>query len=267
MGNAAGITSEVSKDQAKHLSGSLWNEDLWQQVAGEREVISSAEWIEAVKRAQKVMEPDPASRVKWYRKVKKAIGKGSFGVVDLVMGKDKKLYVMKTVKITGPKTSASGQVREAINEANMLMTLNHPNIVEFREAFTAGTDLFIVMAYCESGDLKKRINKAHESGKLFKQSLVMDWFVQMAQGLHYLHAQHIMHRDLKPQNIFLTQNNRIVKIGDFGVTQQMDDTFKMAISMVGTPYYMSPELATNTPYTQKADVWCVGAWVGAWNRA
>ena len=254
MGNAAGIQNEVSRERAQQLAASLWDEELWRQVAGDREVISASEWIEAVNRAEAASENNPGARFKWYAKVKR-IGKGSFGVVDLVKGKDKRLYVMKIVLRTGPKTSASGQVREAVNEANMLKTLNHPNIVEFKEAFNEGRHICIVMAYCESGDLKQRIKKAQKSGKYFKQSLVMDWFVQMAQGLHYLHAQHIMHRDLKPQNIFLTKNNRIVKIGDFGVTQRLDETLQEALTTVGTPYYMSPELATNAPYTQKSDVW------------
>eukprot|EP00750_Incisomonas_marina_P029895 INCI7240.4.p1 GENE.INCI7240.4~~INCI7240.4.p1 ORF type:complete len:445 (-),score=89.95 INCI7240.4:1836-3170(-) len=257
MGNAAGFAaqSEVSKEMAQRLAASLWDEELWRKVAGDREVISAAEWLETVKQAQENAEQ--GAHFEWYRKVKR-IGKGSFGVVDLVKGKDNKLYVMKIVLRTGPKTSASGQVREAVNEANMLKTLNHPNIVEFKEAFNEGGHICIVMAYCESGDLKQRIKKAKKSNKNFKQALVMDWFVQMAQGLHYLHAQHIMHRDLKPQNIFLTKNNRIVKIGDFGVTQRLDGTLEEALTTVGTPYYMSPELATNAPYTQKSDVWALG---------
>ncbi len=245
----------MSKEKAQALAASLWDEELWNQVAGTREEISAAEWIEAVKKAEAAAEAAPGARFKWYAKVKR-IGKGAFGVVDLVKGKDKRLYVMKIVLRTGPKVSASGQVREAVNEANILKTLNHPNIVEFKEVFNEGRHICIVMAYCESGDLKQRIKKAQKSGKYFKQNLVMDWFVQMAQGLHYLHAQHIMHRDLKPQNIFLTKNNRIVKIGDFGVTQKVDWTLHEAQTMVGTPYYMSPELATNAPYTQKSDVWC-----------
>lgn len=257
MGNAAGISSEVSKEKAQSLAASLWDEEMWNKVAGDRDVITVAEWFEAVKEAELNQQATPGARFKWYAKVKR-IGKGSFGVVDLVKGQDRRLYVMKIILRTGPKTSASGAIRTDIDEANLLKTLSHPNIVEFKEAFTEGRHLCIIMAYCESGDLKQRIKMAQKSGKLFKQSLVMDWFVQMAQGLEYLHKQHIMHRDLKPQNVFLTKSNRIVKIGDFGVTSKLDGTYMEAVTIVGTPYYMSPELATNEPYTQKNDVWALG---------
>jgi serine/threonine protein kinase len=64
---------------------------------------------------------------------------------------------------------------------------------------------------------------------------------------------------LKPQYIFLTQKNKIVKIGDFGVTQQLSGTLIEAQTTVGTPYYMSPELITGKSYTQKNDVWAIGA--------
>lgn len=257
MGNAAGILTEVSKEKAQALAASLWDEELWNKVAGERDEITVEEWFKAVKDAEANQQSSLGTRFRWYAKVKR-IGKGSFGVVDLVKGQDRRLYVMKIILQTKPKTSPSGAIRSDIDEANVLKTLSHPNIVEFKEAFTEGRHLCIIMAYCESGDLKQRIKMAQKSGKLFKQSLVMDWFVQMAQGLEYLHKLHIMHRDLKPQNIFLTSGNRIVKIGDFGVTSKMEGTRAMAETVVGTPYYMSPELATNEPYSQKNDVWALG---------
>jgi len=255
MGNAVGINTDVTKERAQELAGANWDEDEWNRVAGDRSAITAVEWHAVAQQAESQPEVTQ-DRFRWYAKVKR-IGQGSYGVVDLVKGKDKRLYVMKIVARTAPQESASGQIREAVNEANMLKALNHPNIVEYKEAFNKGRHICIVMAYCESGDLKMRIKKARKSEKFFKQSLVMDWFVQMLQGLHYLHAQHIMHRDLKPQNIFLTKNNRIVKIGDFGVTQRLDGTLQEAYTRVGTPYYMSPELATNNPYTQKSDVWFV----------
>ena len=253
MGNAVGINTDVTKERAQELAGANWDEDEWNRVAGDRSAITAVEWHAVAQQAESQPEVTQ-DRFRWYAKVKR-IGQGSYGVVDLVKGKDKRLYVMKIVARTAPQESASGQIREAVNEANMLKALNHPNIVEYKEAFNKGRHICIVMAYCESGDLKMRIKKARKSEKFFKQSLVMDWFVQMLQGLHYLHAQHIMHRDLKPQNIFLTKNNRIVKIGDFGVTQRLDGTLQEAYTRVGTPYYMSPELARNEQYSFQSDVW------------
>ncbi len=197
------------------------------------------------------------SRIKFYKRIKR-IGKGSYGVVDLVKGRDSKLYVMKIVQNSGPKKTKGGHIQEALKEVEMLSTLDHPNIVDFKEHFVEGKYLCIVMDYCESGDLKARIKRALARGKFFKEATIMDWFVQMALALHYMHSRHIMHRDIKPQNVFLTQSNKIVKLGDFGVTRELNATLALAQTQVGTPYYMSPELAHNKPYTMKSDVWALG---------
>ena len=144
----------------------------------------------------------------------------------------------------------------------MLQTLRHPNIVEFHEAFVESRYLCLVMAYCRSGDLKGRVKRAKSRNKLFKEQTIMDWFVQMCFGLNYMHKKHIMHRDLKPQNVFLTENNKIVKLGDFGVTRELNSTQALAKTQVGTPYYMSPELARNEQYSFQSDVWVrTGAFV------
>eukprot|EP00941_MAST-03F_sp_MAST-3F-sp1_P003718 g3718.t1 len=196
-----------------------------------------------------------------YRRLKR-IGKGSFGVVDLIKDvSSSKLYVMKTVSATGPDVEGARKAhREALHEAKMLSRLSHPNIVEFVEAFTVkkGTRLCIVMAYCESGDLGMRLKSAREKRQLFSELQLMEWFIQMVLAIHYLHENHVLHRDLKPHNIFLTENNKVVKVGDFGVTRSLESTIAMAQTQVGTPYYMSPELARNKPYNAKADVWALG---------
>ncbi len=70
----------------------------------------------------------------------------------------------------------------------------------------------------------------------------MEWFVQMAMALAYLHDQRILHRDIKPHNVFLTNHGRVVKVGDFGVTRILDHTHSMAKTTIGTPYYVSPEI-------------------------
>ena len=66
----------------------------------------------------------------------------------------------------------------------------------------------------------------------------------------YLHEQHILHRDLKTQNIFLTKTN-IIKVGDLGIARVLENQNDMASTLIGTPYYMSPELFSNKPYNHK----------------
>ncbi len=91
----------------------------------------------------------------------------------------------------------------------------------------------------------------------FPESLILDWFTQICLALKHVHDRKIIHRDLKAQNIFLTRNN-IVKLGDFGIARFLNCTVENAKTMVGTPYYLSPEIIENQPYNFKSDIWSLG---------
>ncbi len=85
----------------------------------------------------------------------------------------------------------------------------------------------------------------------------MNWFLQICMALEYVHGRKILHRDLKSQNIFLTANNTI-KLGDFGISKVLENTCDQALTVQGTPYYMSPEICQSKPYTYTSDVWALG---------
>ena len=75
--------------------------------------------------------------------------------------------------------------------------------------------------------------------------------------MKHCHDRKILHRDLKAQNIFLTKNG-IVKLGDFGIAKVLSSTVEKAVTVVGTPYYLSPEIIQNSPYNFKSDIWSLG---------
>ena len=85
----------------------------------------------------------------------------------------------------------------------------------------------------------------------------MNWFIQLAMALEYIHGRKVLHRDIKVSNIFLTGNNT-VKLGDFGISKVLETTQEQAQTVVGTPYYMSPEVCESKPYTHKSDIWALG---------
>ncbi|NXY21463.1 NEK4 kinase, partial [Atrichornis clamosus] len=187
----------------------------------------------------------------------RAVGKGSYGEVSLARHRqDRKQYVIKKLNL---KSASSRERRAAEQEAQLLSQLRHPNIVTYRESWQ-GDDghLYIVMGFCEGGDLYHKLKE--QKGKLLPENQVVEWFVQIAMALQYLHEKHILHRDLKTQNIFLTRTN-IIKVGDLGIARVLENQYDMASTLIGTPYYMSPELFSNKPYNYKSDVWALGCCV------
>merc|ERR1719181_118156 len=86
----------------------------------------------------------------------------------------------------------------------------------------------------------------------------MNYFVQVLQALQCIHYERILHRDLKTSNLFLMKSKSVVKLGDFGISRVLEGSIEAAITVVGTPYYMSPEVCENKPYTFKSDVWSLG---------
>lgn len=93
------------------------------------------------------------------------------------------------------------------------------------------------------------IKHQKEIGELFSEKQIMFWFIQMLLAVGYLHQLRIIHRDIKPGNIFLTVNKKVIKIGDFGVTRQLGSSTDFAKTVIGTPLYMAPEIIQNKPYT------------------
>ncbi|XP_023791270.1 serine/threonine-protein kinase Nek4 isoform X2 [Cyanistes caeruleus] len=187
----------------------------------------------------------------------RAVGKGSYGEVSLARHRqDRKQYVIKKLNL---RSASSCERRAAEQEAQLLSQLRHPNIVTYRESWQ-GDDghLYIVMGFCEGGDLYHKLKE--QKGKLLPENQVVEWFVQIAMALQYLHEKHILHRDLKTQNIFLTRTN-IIKVGDLGIARVLENQYDMANTLIGTPYYMSPELFSNKPYNYKSDVWALGCCV------
>ncbi|KAL3663151.1 hypothetical protein V7S43_011562 [Phytophthora oleae] len=199
----------------------------------------------------------------------KCIGRGSYGSAYLVRVRGQHdRFVVKKIPM---ELLSAKEKDQSFREVELLAKLKHPNVVEYRENFVLDNVLHIVMAYCDGGDLADKIkeqqsireeivspdNDPTDSRGYFPISQVLDWFVQMAMAIKYLHGQRVLHRDLKTSNVFLTTEN-VVKLGDFGIAKTLDSTLDQAKTVVGTPYYMSPEVCESKPYSYASDVWSLG---------
>ncbi|XP_014733875.1 PREDICTED: serine/threonine-protein kinase Nek11 isoform X2 [Sturnus vulgaris] len=189
--------------------------------------------------------------------IQRKLGNGSFGNVYLVNDRKAKqgeeLKVLKEISVGNLKPN---ETVEANLEAQLLSKLDHPAIVKFYASFVERDSFCIITEYCEGGDLDFKIQEYKGSGKMFTQSQVIDWFIQLLLGVNYMHDRRILHRDLKAKNIFLKDN--LLKIGDFGVSCLLMGSCDLATTFTGTPYYMSPEVLKHQGYNTKSDIWSLG---------
>lgn len=184
------------------------------------------------------------------------LGEGSFGKAFLVESlKTRELLVLKQMDLSRMSSSEKAQI---IRESKILEAMKHPNIINFREVYrTKRGKLCIVMDFAENGDLSARIAESKRKNALLPEKQVLDWFTQICLALKHVHDRKILHRDLKCSNIFLTKDNTI-KLGDFGIARVLSNTREKAKTMVGTPYYLSPEIIENKPYDFSSDIWSLG---------
>ncbi|CAD8178420.1 unnamed protein product [Paramecium pentaurelia] len=175
------------------------------------------------------------------------IGKGSYGVIYKVKIRSQ-IQVLKEISL---KNLSLKQQNEAYREAQIMHTLNHPNIVSYYNSQLRKDKLNIFMEFCED-DLYNYICRNPSP----TENQVWQWTIQLLEGVEYLHSQKIMHRDIKPNNILMKSN--VLKISDLGVSKSLISTQQLQTTKVGTPLYLAPELIRNRPYDSKIDIWALG---------
>lgn len=183
----------------------------------------------------------------------RTLGRGAFGEAVLYRKtEDNVLVVVKEVNLS--RASEKERI-DAEKEVDILSLLNHTNIVTYFNHYIDGTSLLIEMEYCNGGTLNDKIYSQKE---LFAEEIVIWYFFQICSGMSHIHECGIVHRDIKTLNIFLTKTG-LVKLGDFGIATVLKGSREyMAESVVGTPYYMSPEIVQGQKYNQKSDMWALG---------
>eukprot|EP00742_Colponemidia_sp_Colp-10_P008843 GILJ01009603.1.p1 GENE.GILJ01009603.1~~GILJ01009603.1.p1 ORF type:complete len:597 (+),score=75.73 GILJ01009603.1:27-1817(+) len=187
--------------------------------------------------------------------VKELIGKGHYSEVYRAIAKeDNSNVALKRVQIFD-MDSASRKLCQT--EAYLLQTFDHPNIIKYVETFVEQNELFIVMEFAQGGDLSQLIAAKRQGGTYFDEREIWKFFYDICGGLKYMHSLRVMHRDIKPANVYIDQRG-VLKLGDLGLARYFSALSEQAFSMVGTPYYMSPEMVNGQPYSFNSDLWSLG---------
>ena len=188
--------------------------------------------------------------IEWngYNINRKYIGKGSFAKVYYGINiKTKQEVAIKKISYNGLTEKMKSKT---LLEINILKNTDHPNIVKLYEYKFEENYLFLILEYCNNGDLFDWINKTKQCEETFNV------IKQILEGMNYLHQNKIIHRDIKPQNILL--HNSIIKICDFGFSQYFNNQLSLFRTVCGTPLYMSPEIINLQDYTIKSEIWSLG---------
>ena len=190
------------------------------------------------------------------------IGEGSYGRVYEALDEDRgQLIAVKIIDKNNLNTinnsnNNSQSLSSIEGEIEILSKLNHKNIVKYYDSSQSKNHLKIFFEYCECGSIAKMLSNY----KSFNEKIIRKYTKEMLEGLEYLHAHSIIHRDIKGANI-LVDRNGICKLSDFGGAKIIKEDFEKTSTMRGTPNWMAPEVIKYNENTRFSDIWSVGCTV------
>ncbi|CAL8315310.1 unnamed protein product [Lota lota] len=179
------------------------------------------------------------------------IGEGSTGVVCIARERHSGRQV--AVKMMDLRKQ---QRRELLfNEVVIMRDYRHQNVVQMFRSALVEEELWVIMEYLQGGALTNVVNETR-----LNEEQIATVCEAVLQALSYLHSQGVIHRDIKSDSILLALDGR-VKLSDFGFCAQISQDIPRRKSLVGTPYWMAPEVVSKTPYGPEVDVWSLGIMV------
>ncbi|XP_075611751.1 serine/threonine-protein kinase PAK 6 isoform X2 [Balearica regulorum gibbericeps] len=216
------------------------------QLASEDPVVVTHEQFKAALRMV-VDQGDPRTLLENYVK----IGEGSTGIVCIAREKHSGRQV--AVKMMDLRKQ---QRRELLfNEVVIMRDYQHVNVVEMYKSYLVGEELWVLMEFLQGGALTDIVSQIR-----LNEEQIATVCESVLQALSYLHSQGVIHRDIKSDSILLTLDGR-VKLSDFGFCAQISKDVPKRKSLVGTPYWMAPEVIARIPYTTEVDIWSLGIMV------
>jgi len=201
---------------------------------------------------EKDEEEGSRDRLAKYKRLEK-IGEGTYGVV--FKAKDKTRNILVALKKIRLDSQDEGTPSTAVREVSILKQLQHPNIVQLYDVIHTESDLTLVFEYLDQ-DLKNYLDACGDKG--IDAYTVKSFLYQLLLGIAHCHKHHILHRDLKPQNLLINMEGEL-KLADFGLARGFGIPVKKLTHEVVTLWYRPPDvLLGSTTYSTPIDIWGVG---------
>ena len=182
---------------------------------------------------------------------KDIIGKGGFCKVYKALYKStNKYYALKIIDKNSIENEE--QMKNLLNELNIMLKLNHPNLLKLISHFEDNENIYIILPLASNGQLYDLI---HKNKKSTKYEILKKYLYQCIEAIEYLHKNKIIHRDIKPENILIDKNDNL-KLCDFGWSKEIN--IGKRSTFCGTVEYMAPEIIDNENYDFSVDIWSLG---------
>ncbi|KNE68374.1 CAMK protein kinase [Allomyces macrogynus ATCC 38327] len=187
------------------------------------------------------------------------LGKGAFGTVRLVTDRaTREVFACKTIH---KKMRGGASMDQIAREVEIMKRIRHRHVVQLREVYETPQKIYIVMEYCNGGELVKKVQLTNS----IEEKDIKLVIKRLASVIGYLHDHGIVHRDIKPENILLSTSDPNdpynIKVSDFGLAA-FTGGGKLMENVCGTPTYMAPEVVAGLGYSQQCDIWSIGIMCG-----
>jgi serum/glucocorticoid-regulated kinase 2 len=183
--------------------------------------------------------------------VSKEIGSGSYGTVFKVVEKSSgQVFAMKSLSKAYLKRKE--MLKYAVSEIKIMRKLVYPFVLNLKTAFENSTNLYMILEFCDGGDLEVLLEKSRIPIGVAKLIIC-----EIVLGLEFIHSKDVIYRDLKPSNILIDSSGHI-RLADFGLATNYEQSMYIVSTLVGSPAYIAPEIVASEKFNKMADVYSLG---------